>query len=55
MDNERIKELLFNAVEYLAELKERDNTEDWNIFWQDIMGMTEEEMTEYSLLREEED
>lgn len=55
MENERIKELLFNAIEYLAELKKHDDVEDWNIFWQDIMGMTEEEMAENDLLREEEE
>ena len=55
MNKDRLEQLWENALEYLVELKDHDSIEDWNIFWQDIIGMTEEEMAKYYLLREEEE
>lgn len=46
------EELLDSCIGYLAELWERDDDEEWNIHWQNIIGMSEDDMGEYGLSRE---
>lgn len=50
---ERANELLNECLGYLVELWDRYSTEEWNDSWQNIIGLTEEEMREEGLIREE--
>lgn len=47
----RDKELLSNCIEYLAELWDHDSNEDWDIHWKDVIGLTNEEMAKFGLIR----
>ena len=52
LDKIRQEEILSRCFEYLAELHDHDDEEDWNLFWKGIIHLTEEEM-EYYYLRYE--
>ena len=44
--------VISNLVGYLAELKERDDIDEWNYFWKEYIGMSDEDMKYYNLIRE---
>ena len=50
----RAKEILNNLISYLADLKDHEDTEEWNDFWKEIAGLNDGEMLYYALNREEE-
>lgn len=55
INNERTEQLLNECIDYLTELKDNDCKEDWDLFWKNIIGMTDEEMQYYSLEKEEDE
>lgn len=49
-------EVLFSrALDYLDELKERETAEDREIFFKDILGMSDEDLEKYGITLESED
>lgn len=44
LSNERLLELLNNLIEYVDMLKDSESTEDQAYFWQEIIGLTKEEV-----------
>jgi len=49
MDKERLEQLLNSCVGYLAELKERDSTEEFRNFWKNVIGMSDDEIEYFGL------
>lgn len=49
---ERKNEFLRNLIDYCAELKERYDKEEWNDFWEGIVGMSDTDMKYYYLDRD---
>ena len=49
----RAKEVLDNIINYLAELKDNEGTEEWNDFWKETAELNDSEMQYYNLNREE--
>lgn len=52
---ERTEKLFEECLTYLVELKDHDSKEDWDLFWKNIIGMTDEEMKYYSLEKEDDE
>ena len=48
----RIREqfLLNNLINYVCELKEREDIDEKRMFWENIIGMNEKELKEYEVL-----
>lgn len=44
MNKDRLEELLNACIGYLSELKEYETPEEIQFFWQNIIGLTSEEM-----------
>ena len=53
MNKERLEQLLNECVGYLAELKERDDKEELEYFWKNIIGMTDDEIKHFGVLNNE--
>ena len=47
---ERLSELLNECIGYIYELKSNECAEENNYFWNEVIGMTEEEMNYYGLV-----
>ena len=45
-------EILMNLINYITELKKREDTEEQIMFWKDIIGMTDEQIKEYDIIIE---
>ena len=50
---EHKEQMLNELINYCAELKEREDNEEWNFFWKEIVGMTDADMQEYQLTRKD--
>lgn len=53
MNKARLEEVLNNCIGYLVELKKHESTEEQNMFWKNIIGLTNEEMKELDLTEEQ--
>ena len=53
---ERTEDLLCECIYYIAEVKEREDNEEWIDFWKHVIGMDDKELEYYSMMegREEE-
>lgn len=43
-------EILNNLIEYVTELKERENEEEKIYFWTHVIGMSEQQMKDYDII-----
>ena len=53
MNKKRIEQLLNECVDYLVELKEREDKEELLYFWKNIIGMTDEEIKYFGVMNNE--
>ena len=44
-------ELFMNLIEYVCELKERHDKDEQIMFWKNIIGMTDEQIKNYEVIR----
>ena len=44
------QEILNNLIEYVTEVKEREDEDEKEFFWTKVIGMTEEQMKKYEII-----